>query len=160
MEHKRDAVSANSSNRKRKVQAITKLFSSFLNSWIPDVDIAMAAYLDAVSGFEPCDVEAAVTRFASGEIKGYGRKNIPSTADLCIECRARREFRKIKQRNEVYTAEVEHARAVGRGEGFDEWKARMRHNGREIIAMTDKKRTAGDVIRAMAKLKSGGVMQP
>jgi len=79
------------------------MFSCFPQSALADVDMQMRGYLSAVQDAELADLQAAIQRFARGEVKTGDAQFCPSSAQLCIEVRERRMMRELIAKRGVGT---------------------------------------------------------
>lgn len=80
---------------KATTKSLAKLFSSFPQSALVDVDLQLRSYLEAVKDFTFADVEAAIDRFRRGEAKVESKAFCPSSAQLCDEIRERKLMREL-----------------------------------------------------------------
>lgn len=84
-----------SEDLKAATKSLSKLFASFPQSALADVDLQLRSYLEAVKDYALIDVNAAVDRFRRGEAKVESKAFCPSSAQLCDEVRERKLMREL-----------------------------------------------------------------
>lgn len=85
----------NTEDLKTAAKSLAKLFASFPQSALADIDLQLRSYLDAIDDAELIDVVAAIERFRRGEARTENPQFCPSSAQLCIEIRDRRLMREL-----------------------------------------------------------------